>query len=227
MPLSFSVILSLRPTSPPPVLSVLSRLVSGSQWDCHGGTWDMARASWKWEICLLWGRYGLQHIGCLSHGSTLLLAIYPAPSLSIPLSGCCTTLEPTMETPQTPSLTDEERKRRVIKKDTEKERAKEGGLIWKGCLLVTTETLPARTEAFTENTMSQLDVSILYALTHLLIHAHHTTINPAMLVNCALHAWIQTSTGPVVQCEALLYVYRKVALHIPHVNNSHHQFSVS
>lgn len=52
-----------------------------SQWDCQAGGWAMARASWKWEICLLWARYGLQHIGCRSLGSPLLLAIYPAPYL--------------------------------------------------------------------------------------------------------------------------------------------------
>lgn len=89
--LPFSVIPSKSPPHyvplpPPPMLSEHRWQCRPdsyrSQWDCHSGRWDMARAHWKWEICLLWGRYGLQHIGCLSHGSTLLpAAIYPAPSL--------------------------------------------------------------------------------------------------------------------------------------------------
>lgn len=63
----------------------------GSQWDWHGGKWDMDSASWKWEISLLWGYYGLRHSGCLSHGSIFLPAIYlapalcPSPSLALPI----------------------------------------------------------------------------------------------------------------------------------------------
>lgn len=140
-------------------------------------------------------------------------------SLSIPLSGCCTILEPTMETPPNSILdwwndkTESGRCRKIVGQKKEKERTKGRRLdlnkillssAWCASLLLPRKLCIQKHARKTKSVGRKLYA--VHALTHLLIHAHYT--NLLTLVNSVLHACINTcTTGPLVQFDAFLYVY--------------------
>lgn len=132
-------------------------------------------------------------MGLFSSWPYTLLHLCPSPSLA---AAPPSSLQ--WKPPQTPSLTDEERKLRAMKKDTEKKRAKEGGLIWKRCLLVTTETLPYSSihRKHTQSIGCKYTVCI-NTFTHSCTSHNHKSSNACKLCTARMNTNIHRTGGAV------------------------------